>query len=96
MAKKTFSLHTLPVELVYNILDEMDVLTIFLSLRNVCLRLNTVIDSYKRYQDCNMMEISYARYSDEYLENLANAIMTNTVRQKHFRCLFYIYPLYRH
>jgi hypothetical protein len=44
------SLHTLPVELVYRILDSLDDATIFLSCRNVCTRLNAIIDTYKRYQ----------------------------------------------
>ncbi len=38
------SLLTLPVELVYRILDDLDVKTIFLSLINVCTRFNTIID----------------------------------------------------
>ncbi len=44
------SLHTLPVELVYRILDNLNEKTIFLSLRNVCTRLNTIIDTYNPYQ----------------------------------------------
>jgi hypothetical protein len=44
------TLPTLPVELVYRILDHLNDKTIFLSLRNVCQRLNTIIDSYHRYQ----------------------------------------------
>ncbi len=44
------SLHTLPVELVYCILDNLDQLTILLSLRNVCARLNDITDTYHRYQ----------------------------------------------
>ncbi len=44
------SLHTLPVELVYRILDNLDELTILLSCRNVCERLNAITDTYYRYQ----------------------------------------------
>jgi hypothetical protein len=46
----TLSLHTLPVDLVYRILDNLDGKTIYLSIRNVCKRLNTIIDTYHRYQ----------------------------------------------
>jgi hypothetical protein len=46
----TLSLHTLPVELVYRILDNLEELTILLSLRNVCARLNDITDTYQRYQ----------------------------------------------
>jgi len=42
------SLHTLPVELVYRILDKLDVLTIFWSLQSVCQRLNTILNTYQR------------------------------------------------
>jgi hypothetical protein len=44
------SLHTLPVELVYRILDNLDNKTIFLSCHNVCARLNDIIDTHHRYQ----------------------------------------------
>ncbi len=44
------SLLTLPIELVYCILDNLDQLTILLSLRNVCIKLNAIIDTYHRYQ----------------------------------------------
>ncbi len=46
----TLSLHTLPVDLVYRILDNLREKAIFLSMRNVCKRLNTIIDTYHRYQ----------------------------------------------
>jgi len=44
------SLLTLPVELVYRILDNLDQLTILLSVRDVCIRLNTITDTYHRYK----------------------------------------------
>ena len=43
------SLLTLPVFLVYNILDDLDAEDIFLSAYNVCTRLNSIIDSYHRH-----------------------------------------------
>lgn len=49
-SKYIFSLHTLPVELVYQIFDELDLINILLSLRNVCLRLNAILDTYSRYR----------------------------------------------
>jgi F-box domain len=48
--KITLSLHTLPVECVYCILDNLDELTILLSVRGVCTRLNAITDTYHRYQ----------------------------------------------
>ena len=44
------SLHTLPVDLIYRILDHLDERTLFLSFINVCSRLNTIIDTYHPYQ----------------------------------------------
>ncbi len=46
----TLTLSTLPVELVYRILDHLNEETIFWSLRNVCQRLNDITDTYHRYQ----------------------------------------------
>ncbi len=40
----------LPVELLHRILDNLDELTILLSMRNVCIRLNAITDAYHRYQ----------------------------------------------
>ena len=48
--KGTSSLLTLPVELVYRVLDNLDELTILLSVRDVCTRLNSITDKYHRYQ----------------------------------------------
>ena len=44
------SLVELPVELVYHILDYLDEKTMFLSVRNVCIKLNAITDKYHRYQ----------------------------------------------
>jgi len=44
------SLATLPIELIYCILDKLDILTILISFRNVCRRLNNIIDNYHRYK----------------------------------------------
>jgi hypothetical protein len=40
----------LPVELVYRIFDNLDELSILISIRGVCTRLNSIIDTYHRYQ----------------------------------------------
>lgn len=44
------SLHTLPIELVYRILDNLNDKALFLSCYGVCQRLNDIIDTYRRYQ----------------------------------------------
>lgn len=50
----------LPIELLFRIFDNLDELNILVSIRNVCRRLNAIIDVYYRYQvrrvfsiDCN-------------------------------------------
>ncbi len=68
--KNSLFLHTLPVELVYRIFDNLDVLTLLLSIRDVSVRLNTILDTYRRYQVKTLIEklnekeiLSVFRYS---------------------------------
>lgn len=95
-ASVALSLHTLPVELVYRILDNLNQLTIFFSLGGVCARLNTIIASYHPYR-----VITYSLRSSRYntilfiqtftelgsgdsvhnMEQVANAIQNNTVKE---------------
>ncbi|CAM4831650.1 unnamed protein product, partial [Rotaria magnacalcarata] len=42
---------TLPVEIVYRILDNLDNLTLLCATRNVCQRLNMITETYHRYQN---------------------------------------------
>jgi hypothetical protein len=44
------SLHTLPAELVHRILNSLDDFNIFYTVRNVCQRLDTIVDGYRRYK----------------------------------------------
>jgi hypothetical protein len=48
--KNILSLHTLPVELVYRVLDNLNTLDILYSMRNVSKRINAITDSYYEYQ----------------------------------------------
>ena len=51
MSDKTLlSLLTLPVEIVYRILDNLQQEEILLSVRDVCIRLNKITDTYHPYQ----------------------------------------------
>ena len=43
------SLHTLPIEPVYRILDHLRPLEILLSMRSVCSRLDAITDTYQPY-----------------------------------------------
>jgi len=44
------SLQTLPVEMIYRILDHLTNTELFLSVNNVCQRFNTIVNSYQQYQ----------------------------------------------
>lgn len=46
----SFTLQSLPVEMIYRIFDHLDDEELFLSTNNVCQRLNTILYSYQRYQ----------------------------------------------
>ena len=46
----TLSLHKLPIDILYRIIDNLDDKDIFLSLYNVCQRLNDTLNTYHRYQ----------------------------------------------
>jgi hypothetical protein len=43
------SLHTLPVELIYRIMDNLDAEALLVSFRDVCTRINAIMDTYEPY-----------------------------------------------
>ena len=53
------ALLTLPIELVYRILNYLPSYDIFISAHNVCLKLNSIIDTYQPYQ------VSLSRHTSE-------------------------------
>ncbi|CAM2718678.1 unnamed protein product [Rotaria socialis] len=69
---------TLPVELVYRILDNLDELTILCSARNVCVRLNTITDAYHRYQAPTALNLSSSQIGNKKAQLLADALRNNT------------------
>jgi len=46
----SFSLEKLPIEMIYRVLDHLDDKHLFISINNVCQRINAIINSYQRYQ----------------------------------------------
>lgn len=60
--KTTYSFLTLPVELAYQILDHQSYYTIICSMRNVCQRLNRIVDSYPRYQVNYFLLLLFAHF----------------------------------
>ncbi|CAF1411770.1 unnamed protein product [Adineta steineri] len=77
--KTTMSLHTLPVELVYRILDYQTDLTIVISMRNVCQRLNKIVDTYSRYQTLDTLDLFSYEIGDVGAQRLAGSLYNNTV-----------------
>ncbi|CAF1191592.1 unnamed protein product [Adineta steineri] len=79
MSSKTIlSLHTLPVEMVYRILDNLNLSTIFWSMETVCQRLNAILDSYDRYKTLCSLDFTENGISDEGAQSLAIALKHNT------------------
>ncbi|CAF1667628.1 unnamed protein product, partial [Adineta ricciae] len=72
----TFS--TLPVELVYRIMDHQNDRTLFCSMQNICRRLNQILSTYQRYQTLTALYLSGNRIGDEGAQHIANALRTNT------------------
>jgi hypothetical protein len=78
------ALYTIPVELVYRILDNLDTLTIVLSCRNVCTRLNAITDSYCRYK---------VKSFDEEIEAIDAQLFIYSP-SKEFRFIFSNFPFF--
>ncbi|CAF1258628.1 unnamed protein product [Rotaria sp. Silwood1] len=47
---------TLPVELIYRILDNLDIFTILCSIFNVSTRINQIVDSYRQHKTTNTLQ----------------------------------------
>ncbi|CAF1527679.1 unnamed protein product, partial [Adineta steineri] len=76
--KVHLSLLTLPVEIVYRILDNLDDFTILCSVRNVCRRLNAITDAYHRYQLFTTLDLSNYQLQDHHIQCLVEALPNNT------------------
>ncbi|CAF1079547.1 unnamed protein product [Rotaria sordida] len=71
-------LHTLPVEHVYRILDNLHQLEILFSFYDVCTRLNAIISTYHRYKTITTLCLSWNVIGNEGLQYLANIFKINT------------------
>ncbi|CAF1009129.1 unnamed protein product [Adineta steineri] len=69
---------TLPVELVYRILDHQLDFTILCSMRNVCQRFNNIVDSYDRYQTLTTLDLESNEIRDIGAQHLTNVLRYNT------------------
>jgi hypothetical protein len=82
------SILTLPIELIYCILDNLDELTILFSARDVCTRLNLIIDTYHRYK-VNFIFISLIDFY--HLQNIIQCIRDMSAvfeNQENFLCIY--------
>ncbi|CAF1169005.1 unnamed protein product [Adineta ricciae] len=71
------TLHTLPIELIYRILDHLDVPTILLSFYGVCTRFNQMINTYNRFKTCTEIKLSYEKITNETLKYLLYPLKTS-------------------
>jgi len=87
------SLLTLPVEMIYRILDQINDKALFLSARNVCQRLNTIIDSYHRYQvKSDVLSFSKNFSLHQYKRNTDLSLYVRVRLNKDKYVLIYITP----
>ncbi len=94
------TLLTVPIELVYRIFDHLDILTIFLSLRNVCTRLNSITECYHRYKVKLQKILLYNLLKIYFLiflyRHVLNSIMhTRQLPMNRFKIQFMYYQLIR-
>ncbi|CAF0931303.1 unnamed protein product [Adineta steineri] len=68
---------TIPVELVYRILDNLDYFTILYSMRNVSQRHNAIVDSYPRYTTLTTLNLQ-----DNGLGHLGAQYLADALRNK--------------
>lgn len=60
------SLHTLPIEIVYRIFDQLHDAELFVTLQNVCQRLNAILDSYQRFKVYHLFLFFFAKVYETY------------------------------
>ncbi|CAF0998917.1 unnamed protein product [Adineta steineri] len=76
--KMNSSFLTLPVELVYRILDNFERLDIFLSIQNVCTRFNIIISTYTQYGTFTELKLGSQLLNHKKIQLLAHALQSNT------------------
>ncbi|CAF4143807.1 unnamed protein product [Rotaria magnacalcarata] len=67
----------LPIELVYRVMDCLDNFTILYSMRNVCIRLNAIIETYNRYQKLNTLDVERQQIEALGVRYFFDALRTN-------------------
>ncbi|CAF1629918.1 unnamed protein product, partial [Adineta ricciae] len=72
----TFS--TLPVELVYRIMDHQNEETLFCSMQNICRRLNQILSTYGRYRKLTTLNLNSNKIGAKGAQHIADALRTNT------------------
>ena len=65
------SLVTIPVDLVYLIFDHLDELALLCSVRDVCRRMNQIVDSYSPYQVSSVLGMGmHSRYQSSRIHRM--------------------------
>ncbi|CAF1251278.1 unnamed protein product [Rotaria sordida] len=76
--KAIHSFLTLPVELVYRILDKLDTFTILCSMLNVCTRINVIVDDYRQHPTLIKLDLRYNQIGRAGARYLAHGLQYNT------------------
>ncbi|CAF1268964.1 unnamed protein product [Adineta steineri] len=74
---RTPSLITVPIELIYCIMDNLDTEALFRSLRDVSTRTNAIMDTYERYKTLTTLHTPAINIGDEGAMYLAEALSFN-------------------
>ncbi|CAF1108905.1 unnamed protein product [Adineta ricciae] len=80
-ARLKYNMHTfstLPVEIVYRIMDHQNELTLFCSMQNISRRLNQILSTYERYRTLTTLDLGDNRLDAEGAQHIADALRTNT------------------
>ncbi|CAF5167929.1 unnamed protein product, partial [Rotaria magnacalcarata] len=88
------SLLTLPTEIVYRILDHLNIYSTLISLRRVCKRLHTITDTYDRYElDLSSIPESKIKLIASIIrpENIISLILTQNTSRKTIFDLFFLH-----
>ncbi|CAF4078196.1 unnamed protein product [Rotaria magnacalcarata] len=76
--KVSWSLLTLPIDIIYRILYQIDNFTIFCSIRGVCARVNAILVTYYRYQNLTTLVLKHYRIGNEDVQRLSTALKNDT------------------
>ncbi|UJR30151.1 hypothetical protein I4U23_017691 [Adineta vaga] len=76
--KNMYTFLTLPIELVYRIMDHQSDFTLFCSMQNVCRRFNQILNTYHRYLELTKLDLCSKQIGDQGAQHIGYGLRTNT------------------